>query len=56
MEAVIQRLPATLNNNMPVALHEVCLKAQIWGRAKDLTAGIPNQDLIGDNGVAEWNI
>lgn len=45
-------LPANNSNNIPARLQVFCLKAQLFGRSKDLKARISNQHLMGDDGVS----
>lgn len=44
-------LPANNNNKIPPNLQAICLKSQLFGRAKDLCSGISNTDLNTENGV-----
>ncbi len=45
------QLPDGNNNKIPVALQAICLKSQLFGRAKDLCAGITSDQLNGIEGV-----
>lgn len=44
-------LPASNNNKIPAALQAICLKSQLYGRAKDLCSGITDQQLTSDGAV-----
>ena len=44
-------LPDSNSNQIPTALQAICLKSQLFGRAKDLCSGIPDDQLVGDDAV-----
>ena len=44
-------LPDSNSNKIPEKLRAICLKSQLFGRAKDLCSGITNEELLGDDGV-----
>ena len=50
-EAFNDALPDSNNNKIPAGLSAICLKSQLFGRAKDLCSGITNAQLLGDDGV-----
>lgn len=44
-------LPDSNSNKIPLALQAICLKSQLYGRAKDLCSGISSQQLKGNGAV-----
>lgn len=44
-------LPVNNSNKIPIALQAVVLKAQLFGRAKDMTAIVTTNQLVGDEGL-----
>ena len=44
-------LPDSNSNKIPPALQAICLKSQLYGRAKDLCSGISEVQLTGDHAV-----
>ena len=42
-------LPDSNSNKIPPALQAICLKSQLYGRAKDLCSGISEVQLTGDD-------
>lgn len=50
-EAFNEELPDTNGNKIPATLRAICLKSELYGRAKDICAGIKEDILLTVNGV-----